>query len=71
MSLGRDPRGLPDLHRPRMRRAVGWVIPAMVMLLMGYIFFGEAFPGIWKLKGIGLRFVVDSCTTLPWASTGV
>lgn len=47
------------------RRAVGWVIPAMVMLLMGYIFFGEAFPGIWKLKGIGLRFVVDSLYYSP------
>lgn len=47
------------------RRIVGWIIPGMVTLLIAYIYFGDVFPGIWKLKGISLRFVIDSLYYSP------
>ena len=31
---------------------MGLAIPLMVVLLLGYIFMGESFPCMWKLKGI-------------------
>ncbi len=47
------------------RRSVGPAIPLMVVLLLGYIFTGEAFPGMWKLKGIDLEFVINSLYYSP------
>ncbi len=47
------------------RRSVGPAIPLMVVLLLGYIFAGESFPGMWKLKGIGLDFVLGSLYYSP------
>jgi TRAP-type uncharacterized transport system fused permease subunit len=47
------------------RRSVGLAIPLMVVLLMGYIFAGESFPGMWKLKGINLEFVLSSLYYSP------
>jgi TRAP transporter 4TM/12TM fusion protein len=47
------------------RRSVGIAIPLMVVLLLGYIFMGESFPGMWKLKGINLEFVLGSLYYSP------
>ena len=47
------------------RRTVGIAIPIMVFLLMGYIFAGSWFPGIWKLRGIDLEFVINSLYYSP------
>ncbi len=44
---------------------MGPAIPLMVVLLLGYIFAGESFPGMWKLKGIGLDFVLGSLYYSP------
>ena len=37
----------------------------MVFLLLGYIFAGSWFPGIWKLRGIDMEFVVNSLYYSP------
>jgi TRAP transporter 4TM/12TM fusion protein len=50
------------------RRSVGWAIPIFVALLLLYIFFGEHLPGIWKLKGLSLKYVLNS---LYWSALGV
>lgn len=42
------------------RRTVGWAIPVLVALLFLYVFAGHYLPGIWKLKGLSLRFVLNS-----------
>jgi len=47
------------------RRSVGWAIPVMVVLLLGYIFTGKYFPGIWRLKGIDLSYVINSIYYSP------
>lgn len=47
------------------RRTVGIAIPIMVFLLLGYIFAGSWFPGIWKLRGIDMEFVVSSLYYSP------
>ncbi len=47
------------------RRTVGIAIPIMVFLLLGYIFAGSWFPGIWKLRGIDLEFVINSLYYSP------
>jgi TRAP transporter 4TM/12TM fusion protein len=47
------------------RRTVGLAIPVMVVLLLGYIFFGDLFPGMWKLRGINLEYVVNSLYYSP------
>jgi len=47
------------------RRSVGWAIPIMVVVLLGYIFTGKYFPGIWRLKGIDLSYVINSIYYSP------
>lgn len=47
------------------RRSVGWAIPVMVILLVGYIFTGDWFPGMWKLRGIDLNYVINSVYYSP------
>ncbi|NLB84377.1 MAG: TRAP transporter fused permease subunit [Synergistaceae bacterium] len=47
------------------RRTVGLAIPVMVVLLMGYIYMGDSFPGIWKLRGINFEFVINSLYYSP------
>jgi TRAP transporter 4TM/12TM fusion protein len=47
------------------RRSVGWAIPVMVLLLLGYIFTGSYFPGIWRLRGIDLSYVINSIYYSP------
>ncbi len=42
------------------RRTVGWAIPVFVILLFLYVQFGAVFPGMWKLKGLSLKFVINS-----------
>ncbi|KUK57996.1 MAG: TRAP transporter, 4TM/12TM fusion protein [Synergistales bacterium 53_16] len=50
------------------RRSVGWAIPVFVALLLLYIFAGSYFPGMWKLKGLSLNYVLNS---LYWSALGV
>ena len=47
------------------RRTVGLAIPIMILLFLCYIFAGEYFPGMWKLKGIDLKFVLSSLYYSP------
>lgn len=47
------------------RRSVGIAIPILVLLLSTYIFMGDKFSGIWKLRGIDLEFVVGSLYYSP------
>jgi TRAP transporter 4TM/12TM fusion protein len=47
------------------RRSVGWAIPVMVVLLLGYIFTGSYFPGMWRLRGIDLNYVINSIYYSP------
>lgn len=42
------------------RRTVGWAIPIMVAFLFFYILQGHIFPGVWRLEGISLEFVLNS-----------
>lgn len=47
------------------RRSVGWAIPVLVILLTAYIFTGSHFPGMWKLKGLDLNYVINSIYYSP------
>ncbi|MCF7935191.1 MAG: TRAP transporter fused permease subunit [Synergistales bacterium] len=47
------------------RRTVGWAIPIMVVLLFVYIMAGDLFPGMWKLRGITLRYVLNTSYYSP------
>ena len=47
------------------RRTVGYAIPIMVVLLLTYIFTGSHFPGMWKIKGINLEYVLNSLYYSP------
>lgn len=47
------------------RRSVGIAIPILVLLLAAYIFMGDSFSGIWKLRGIDLEFVLGSLYYSP------
>lgn len=47
------------------RRSVGIAIPLLVLLLTTYIYFGEYFSGIWKLRGIDMEFVIGSLYYSP------
>jgi len=42
------------------RRTVGWAIPVLVVVLFLYVYFGHFLPGLWKLKGLSMRFVLNS-----------
>jgi len=50
------------------RRSVGWAIPIFVLILLFYVFAGSIFPGMWKLKGISLKYVLNS---LYWSALGI
>ncbi len=47
------------------RRSVGWAIPIMVAAILGYIMAGDFFPGMWKLRGISLDYIVNSVYYSP------
>jgi TRAP-type uncharacterized transport system fused permease subunit len=47
------------------RRTVGYAIPIMVVLLLTYIFTGSYFPGMWKIRGINLDYVLSSLYYSP------
>ncbi len=47
------------------RRTVGYAIPIMVVLLLTYIFTGSHFPGMWKIRGLGLEYVLSSLYYSP------
>ncbi len=47
------------------RRSVGWAIPVLVGVLLVYIFTGDYFPGMWKLRGIDLGYVINSLYYSP------
>ncbi len=50
------------------RNSMGWPIPTMVLLFLAYIFLGRYMPGIWKLRGLSLRYVINS---IYWSPLGV
>lgn len=50
------------------RRTMGWPIPALVILFLIYIFLGRYLPGIWRLRGLSLRYVVNS---IYWSPLGI
>ncbi|MBC7332546.1 MAG: TRAP transporter fused permease subunit [Synergistetes bacterium] len=50
------------------RRSMGWPIPALVLLFFAYIFLGKYMPGIWKLRGLSLRYVINS---VYWSPLGI
>ena len=47
------------------RRTVGWIIPGMLLLLMAYVFVGPLMPGIWQMRGLPWKFVVNSIYYSP------
>lgn len=50
------------------RRAAGWAIPAMVILMFGYVFVGPYMPGLWIHPGFPLEHVIE---TVYYSSSGI
>ena len=50
------------------RRAAGWAIPIMVMLMFVYVFAGAYMPGMWAHPGFPLEHVVG---TLYYSTSGI
>jgi len=51
------------------RRSMGWIIPGLLLTLLGYIFVSPYLPGIWQMRGLDWRLVVNSLYFSLWAST--
>jgi TRAP transporter 4TM/12TM fusion protein len=47
------------------RRTMGWIIPALLLTLLGYIFVSPYLPGIWQMRGLDWRLVVNSLYFSP------
>jgi TRAP transporter 4TM/12TM fusion protein len=47
------------------RRTMGWIIPALLLTLLGYIFVSPYLPGIWQMRGLDWRLVVNSLYYSP------
>ena len=50
------------------RRASGWAIPVMVLLMFVYVFAGAHMPGMWAHPGFPLEHVIG---TLYYSSSGI
>lgn len=50
------------------RRASGWAIPVMVILMFVYVFAGAWMPGMWAHPGFPLEHVIE---TLYYSSSGI
>jgi TRAP transporter 4TM/12TM fusion protein len=50
------------------RRAAGWAIPVMVILMFAYVFAGAWMPGMWAHPGFPLEHVIG---TLYYSTTGI
>ena len=50
------------------RRASGWAIPVMVLLMFVYVFAGAHMPGMWAHPGVPLEHVIG---TLYYSSSGI
>jgi TRAP transporter 4TM/12TM fusion protein len=47
------------------RRTMGWIIPVLLLTLLGYIFVSPYLPGIWQMRGLDWRLVVNSLYFSP------
>jgi len=47
------------------RRTVGWIIPAMLILLLVYVFVSPYMPGVWRMRGLSWKFLVNSIYYSP------
>ncbi len=47
------------------RRTMGWIIPNLLLFLLGYIFVSPYLPGIWQMRGLDWRLVVNSLYYSP------
>jgi TRAP transporter 4TM/12TM fusion protein len=47
------------------RRSMGMIIPVMLILLVGYVFMAPYVPGIWQMRGLDWRTVVNSLYYSP------
>lgn len=47
------------------RRTVGWAIPIFVGLMFLYIWAGPLMPGMWKLRGLPWKYVLNSVYFSP------
>jgi TRAP transporter 4TM/12TM fusion protein len=50
------------------RRAAGWAIPIMVILMFVYVFAGAYMPGMWAHPGFPLEHVIE---TLYYSTSGI
>ena len=50
------------------RRAAGWAIPVMVILMFVYVFAGAYMPGMWAHPGFPLEHVIE---TLYYSASGI
>ena len=50
------------------RRAAGWAIPVMVILMFVYVFAGAWMPGMWAHPGFPLEHVIE---TLYYSASGI
>jgi len=50
------------------RRAAGWAIPVMVLLMFVYVFAGAYMPGMWAHPGFPLEHVIE---TLYYSGSGI
>jgi TRAP transporter 4TM/12TM fusion protein len=47
------------------RRAVGWPIPILVVLMFGYVFLSPWMPGMWEFKALPFDYVITSVYYSP------
>jgi TRAP transporter 4TM/12TM fusion protein len=47
------------------RRAVGWPIPILVILMFGYVFLSPWMPGMWKFSALPFEYVITSVYYSP------
>jgi TRAP transporter 4TM/12TM fusion protein len=47
------------------RRTMGLIIPVLLLFLLGYIFVSPYLPGIWQMRGLDWRLVVNSLYYSP------
>ncbi|MCX5841781.1 MAG: TRAP transporter fused permease subunit [Deltaproteobacteria bacterium] len=47
------------------RRTMGLIIPVLLLTLLGYIFVSPYLPGIWQMRGLDWRLVVNSLYYSP------
>jgi TRAP transporter 4TM/12TM fusion protein len=47
------------------RRSMGWIIPAMLLSLVGYLFIAPYLGGVWQMKGLSWEFLINSIYYSP------